>query len=281
VQNASANQWVLNESGLSDQVAHALLAGETRPRAIAEENGMLIILRGVNTNAGAEPEDMVSVRIWIDEHRIISSRRRRLMSVQDVRGALEQGVGPKTPGEFLVMVVERLASRIETMVGGIEDQIDSIEDRLGDSDVRKLQSALSALRRKAAAIRRYLAPQRDALSRIRGKTPILTAQEVYDLEEQSDLTMRHIEELDLARERALVTQEELTNRLAQEQNSRLYVLSIVAAIFLPLSFVTGLLGMNVAGLPGTEVPSAFMISLGGMTLLGAALVGFFRWKRWI
>ena len=45
-------------------------------------------------------------------------------------------------------------------------------------------------------------------------------------------------------------QEELMNRIAQEQNARMYVLSIVAAIFLPISFVTGLFGMNVAGLPG-------------------------------
>jgi len=46
-----------------------------------------------------------------------------------------------------------------------------------------------------------------------------------------------------------LAQEEILGRMAQQQNARMYVLSIVAAIFLPLSFLTGLFGMNVAGLP--------------------------------
>ena len=106
-------------------------------------------------------------------------------------------------------------------------------------------------------------------------------EEVYELEEQNDFVTRYLEDLELARERALVSQEELTNRLAQDQNSRLYVLSIVAAVFLPLSFVTGLLGMNVAGLPGTRSPNAFLISLLIMVALGIGLIAFFRWKKWI
>jgi zinc transporter len=179
------------------------------------------------------------------------------------------------------MVVERLTARIETMVGGIEEQIDSIEDRLVDSDVRKLQPALSALRRQAAAIRRYLAPQRDALNRLFGENRLLSREESEALREQSDRTTRYLEELDLARERAVVAQEELMNRLAHAQNSRLYILSIVAAIFLPLSFVTGLLGMNVAGLPGTQDPAAFTIAVVAMITVGGALVAVFKWKHWI
>ena len=71
------------------------------------------------------------------------------------------------------------------------------------------------------------------------------------------------------------------NRVALEQNSRMYVLSIVAAIFLPLTFVTGLLGMNVAGLPGTEDSNGFGYSIIIMVILGIALVGYFRWRKWL
>jgi zinc transporter len=87
--------------------------------------------------------------------------------------------------------------------------------------------------------------------------------------------------LDLARERIIVVQEELLSRVAQEQNSRIYLLSVVAAIFLPLTFVTGLLGMNVAGLPGTEDSSAFAVALLAMLGFGAGLGVIFKWKNWI
>ncbi len=76
-------------------------------------------------------------------------------------------------------------------------------------------------------------------------------------------------------------QGELQNRLAEKQNARMFVLSIVAAIFLPLSFLTGVFGMNVAGLPGLEYPNAFNILTGSMLVLAIALVAYMRWKKWM
>jgi zinc transporter len=142
--------------------------------------------------------------------------------------------------------------------------------------------SLGIIRRQAAAIRRHLAPQRDAIDRIaRSNAKVLTERNVFELREEGDQLTRHIEELDLARENALVTQEELMNRIALEQNARMYLLSIVAAIFLPLTFVTGLLGMNVAGLPGTENPKGFIYSVLIMVVSLIGLVLYFRSRKWL
>ena len=93
--------------------------------------------------------------------------------------------------------------------------------------------------------------------------------------------MRHLEDLDAIRERAAVTQEELQSRLAEQQNIRMYVLSIVAAIFLPLGFLTGLLGINVGGIPGSDNPSAFVIFVLILASLLALQVLYFRKKKWL
>jgi len=87
--------------------------------------------------------------------------------------------------------------------------------------------------------------------------------------------------LDLVRERAIVMHEELLSRIAQEQNERMYVLSIVAAIFLPLSFVTGLLGMNVGGLPGVDSQLGFAGSVVVMVAVAVGLIAFFRGRKWL
>jgi zinc transporter len=254
---------------------------ETRPRSIATETGLLVILRAVNTSPGADPEDMVSVRIWIERDRIITVRRRPLISIEDLRKSLADASGPKSPGEFLVMLVELIAHRIGEAVIRIDRAVDQVDEDVPTGPIGKLQERISELRRQTAAIRRYLAPQRDALSRIRGKTEILSSHELHDLEEQSDDMTRYLEDLDLLREEAILITEQITTRMATEQNQRLYMLSIVAAIFLPLSFITGLLGMNVAGLPGLHYPPAFAISLGMMVCIAAALLIYFRLKRWI
>ena len=59
------------------------------------------------------------------------------------------------------------------------------------------------------------------------------------------------------RERAAVIQEELAGRLAEQMNKRMYMLSMVAAVFLPLGFLTGLLGINFGGIPGAGNPLGF------------------------
>lgn len=281
ISNESGKRWLLNDSGLDPLMAEAMATGETRPRSVALEDGLLVILRGVNTNPGSDPEDMVSIRVWIEEHRIISVRRRKLLSIVDLREMLAAGQGPRTPADFLIMLAERLALRINDVVESIETEIAEIDEQIATGTIPKLQASVSRLRRETAAIRRYLAPQREALNRIRGRTRMLNEHELHDLEEQSDLMMRFLEDLDLAREQAILLHEQLAARLANEQNERLYVLSIVAAIFLPLSFITGLLGMNVAGLPGLDYAPAFGISVGIMGAIAVALLVYFRVKRWI
>lgn len=277
-----AREWLLRDSGVDRHVASILMAGETRPRSLVEAGGLVVIMRGINMNPGAVPDDMVAVRIWLAENLIITARRRKVLSIADVRDSLLAGKGPKTIGQFLVSITGRLTDRIADAVDNVENLLEDLDATLAQGDVDAVRGSLSVARRQAAAIRRHLAPQRDALDRLaRSSSALLTDKEQFELREEGDQLTRHIEDLDLARENALVTQEELMNRVALEQNARMYLLSVVAAIFLPLSFVTGLLGMNVAGLPGIANPNGFLIAVMVMIGLGVALIALFKWKRWI
>ncbi|MDX1509237.1 MAG: CorA family divalent cation transporter, partial [Woeseiaceae bacterium] len=139
-----------------------------------------------------------------------------------------------------------------------------------------------ATRRQIAAVRRFLSPQRDALDRFnRHHISFFDDQDMHALRQETDRITRYLEDLDLMRERTVVLQEELLSQLAQQQNTRMYVLSVVAAVFLPLTFVTGLLGMNVGGLPGVDSAAGFAASVVVMVVLGVALLAFFRWKKWL
>lgn len=282
VDDGQSCRWLLRDSGIDGTIADALLESETRPRSIGTDAGLLVVLRGVNTNPGADPEDMVSVRVWIEPDRIVSTRRRRLLSVVDIRNQLADGKGPRTPGEFLAALIGKLADRIGDFVDIIEDDIGDQEEAFAGDDISEIRETIADLRRQIASVRRFLAPQRDALDRLyRNPGRFLSDSDAQVLREEADRTTRYLEDLDLARERAMVLREEFLGRLAQEQNSRMYVLSVVAAIFLPLTFVTGLLGMNVGGLPGLDDPNGFLMSLGVIVAAALALAAFFRWKKWL
>ena len=277
----AARQWIRNNAGLDKLVADALLTGESRPRATAINDGLLLALRGINMNPGAEPDDMVSVRLWVDNERIISTRKRVLFSVSDISEQLDAGKGPADTADFLVNLADHLVWRMSDTVDQCEDQVAEFEQQVLDDVGSSLRFKLANLRRQTITLRRYLAPQRDALAKlITEKLAWFDEDSRLRLREVSDRLIRHIEDLDAVRERAAVTQEEILSKLSDQMNTRMYVLSVVAAIFMPLGFLTGLLGVNVGGIPGTDHPWAFLLFIVFLVGIVVLQILWFRHKKW-
>ena len=281
--DANGADQFLASLGVSKSVSNLLLTAETRPRSASVEGGTLIVLRGVNTNPGADPEDMVSLRMWITDRAIFSARRsqRKLLSVEDIRAALLAGVGPQSSSQFIVYLVEKIADRISDVVDQIDEDLTTIETKLGEDTPQMIRGKLGDARRQTAALRRYLAPQRDALETLVRTKTLIDAEHAIDLHHQIDRLTRYVEDLDLSKERSLVLQSELQNQLAEQQNARMYMLAIVTALFLPLSFLTGVFGMNVAGLPGTQNPYSFVILSVIMIAIGLGLAAYIYFKKWL
>lgn len=278
-----AKHWLQNESRLDPLIWENLLAEETRPRALEINGNLLINLRGVNLNPGADPEDMVSLRLWLEPDRIITSRRRKIMAVNDIRERISMGRGPKNAGDFLVEVAARLVDRMSPVIENLDETGDDLEDLVVTEERRDVRTKLASIRRQAISLRRYLAPQREAMSCIQAE-PIewIDARQKARLREISDRTIRYVEDLDSIRERAAVIQDEVANRISELINRNMYMLAIVATILLPLGFVTGLLGVNVDGLPGAkDAPWAFWAVTGMLGLLILVEVYVLRRLKWL
>lgn len=271
-----------DNTAMDDIAVAALMAEETRPRAAAHNGGLLMALRGVNMNPNADPEDMVSVRLFADQFHIVSSRKRRLLSVDDVVGRFERGEGPCCSDEFVALLCERLVSRMSGPIDEAEERVDTLEEALLDTPRARLRSQLSDLRRQTISLRRYLAPQREALNWILSERVAWFGVEARaKVRESGDRLAQYIETLDSVRERAAVTQEELVNQISEESNARMYILSIVSAVFLPLGFATGLLGINVGGIPGADNEWAFLMFVGLLVFVASLMLVYFRHKRWL
>ncbi|MAI62060.1 MAG: zinc transporter ZntB [Micavibrio sp. TMED27] len=278
----SSREWLQRElTYLDNIIIDALLAEETRPRILEFESGALMILRGVNLNEDSEPEDMISIRLWVDAHRIISVHRRPLKTVQDIQKRLSEGRGPKNSGDFVVQLVGRLFERMEPVFSGMDERLDDIEELVMDAPEAKERQVITEIRKQAIVFRRYIAPQRDMISHLRtSEQPWLDQTHRRRLQEAMDRVIRYIEDLDTIRERAQIVKDELSNTLADRMNKNMYVLSVIAAIFLPLGFLTGLLGINVGGIPGSDNGDAFYVFCGILMLVVALQVLLFKKMRW-
>ena len=277
-----AKDWIRNKSGIDSVAMDALLTEETRPRTTILNDSFLIALRGVNLNPNSKPEDMVSIRMFISDNLIITTKRRNLLSVDEIIDSLKKGVGPKSSSEFLNELTYRVTSRMENVIGELEDRTDFLEESLVDFKDLKFRSELLTIRRETIILRRYLFPQKEAISKLyHDKVTWLDEYEKLELRETNDQVMRYIEELDTIKDKVALIQEDLANKLSEQMNKKMYVLSIISVIFLPLSFLTGLLGINVGGIPGAENENAFYIFVGILALIVSTQLIIFKKNRWI
>jgi zinc transporter len=280
--SADAQAFVRSQPYIPRAAADALLAIETRPRATRIDNGFSINLRGVNHNPGAEPDDLVSLRIWVDDRHVVTARRRTVRAIQDLHDMIQQPGGPSTPGGLVAFLASSINTNMEPFVEETIDEIDQIEDLLLENEDRNIRRRLADARRTAVQLRRYIAPQREAIVMLAASEhPLFDAESRIVLRETANTVLRMTEEIDAARERATIFYDELTDQRAQEMTRNTLILSTVAAVFLPLQFIVGLLGANVGGIPGAQHPIAFWVLLLVCMTIGAGMLAFFRSRDWL
>ncbi|MGR8947725.1 MAG: zinc transporter ZntB [Gammaproteobacteria bacterium] len=275
-------KYLRETSKIDRLIQDALLAEETRPRTFTQEDGLLAIFRGVNLNPGADPEDMVSIRLWVEARRIISTRRRPLMAVQDMIQKLTSPRAPTTASDVFIQLSSLLIRRMSNVIETLDESTDELETEVIRGQSQDLRSSLTQIRQQSIALRRYLAPQRDAMSRLQNEElSWLDRRQKSRLRELTDTVIRYVEDLDAVRERAAIVQDELANRLTERMNKNMYLLTIVATVMLPLGFFTGLLGINVDGMPGAvDTPWAFGVVCAVLLLVAVAEILILRRLRW-
>ncbi len=278
----ASRSWLEQELTYLDSIiVDALLAEETRPRIVEFDEGVLLILRGVNLNEEARPEDMVSIRLWIDQHRIVSVQRRPLKATKDIQERLRLGKGPKNSGEFIATLASRLFERMEPTLSELNEKLDDIEEKVMETPDISERQDITTFRKQSILLRRYIAPQRDVIAQLRtSEQPWLSQMQKRRLQEALDQLVRYVEDLDAMRERAQIIKDELANALSDRMNKNLYMLSVIAAVFLPLGFLTGLLGINVGGIPGAEYKHAFWLFCGMLVLTIFLQTMLFKKLKW-
>jgi len=281
-EHIKTRKWVeKNLDFLDPLIIDALFDDETRPRVEEFGDGLLVNLRAANLHKGQESHDMLSIRLWIDSRQIISVRRRRVFAASDILEKLRAGRGPETAGRFLADLILGLVDHMEPIIVNLDEKTDDLEEKIINEPNFQDRRDIVTLRQKTIIFRRFMAPQREAVAKLRVMDkPWIDQRCRIAFMDSYDHLYRFIEDLDSIRERLQVVQDELTNYLSDQLNKRMYVLSIVAAIFLPLSFLTGLLGINVAGIWGADYPQAFSVFIAIMVVIVILMALYFKKKKW-
>lgn len=276
-----AQNWLRNEARLPDYIVDPLTAQETRPRCDAFDEGAFVNLRG-RTEEELDPSDMLaSVRIWAERGRVISVTRKHLLAIDAVKREVESG-RVRDPGDIITAFAGAITADLDPVVADLGDSLDDCEQQLDAARAFALRRSVTQVRVEAINYRRFLNPQRAALEKLAALPgDWLGADDRAHLAAAADRAARMAEEVEAIRERASLIHETLTDLRAEQLDQRGLIISIAAMVFLPLTFITGLYGMNVKGLWLADAPWAFDAIVGLCVVIAVAVTGWFVARHWL
>lgn len=267
--------------GIPDIAASALVATETRPRCDRIDHGAIVNLRGLGATDPTDSDPLVSIRMWVREGKVFSVSRRPLRATAAARAAMEAGA-ILDPGDLVSAFARAISTGLDPEVADLGDRLDEAEEGLDPRKLHELRRTIAAIRSEAIGYRRFVAPDRDALLTLASQDfGWLSEEDRLHIREAADRFARMAEELEAVRERAALLHEQITDLRTEQLDQRALWIAIVAFIFLPLTFITGLLGMNVEGIPFAEKPWAFWGVVGFCFAVGAGVLGWFVRRHWL
>jgi magnesium transporter len=197
----------------------------------------------------------------------------------------EQRIGkepPKTEEEAIYRVIDALTDSFFPVLDGIDERIDDLMDQMLERPRQDQRQELFHLRRKLIELRRIAAPQRDILARggdVLGRLPGLEADDARDwFRDVYDHLVRISELIDSYRDLLSGALDLYLSTVSNRLNAISTQLTIVASIFLPLTFVTGFFGQNFGALVRhiNSAAAFWGYGVGSMVVSAALLVWFFK-----
>jgi len=241
----------------------------------------LINLRGPSADDSKNGEDrLVSIRVWVEQGRAISVSFHPLEGLDRLVDQMKAGE-IKDPGDLVSHLGMMITKQVDPIIGDLADLVDACELQLEPEHAFETRRRIAVARSDAIAYRRFVAPQRQALTHLAElDAPWLEEDDRLHLREAADRFARMAEELEAVRERSALIHEQLTDLRSEQIENRALQLSVVALIFLPLTFITGLLGMNVDGIPDAHQPWAFAAVCVICLILALGIGAWFAAARW-
>jgi magnesium transporter len=237
------------------------------------------------------------VRVVYQEVDLLASRERlvtvrktppdgQAFSFDDVRrAALAEGAGP---GMCLYFLFDEVAERYLSLVDSFDDDVDELEDRVEEWEATRVRERISQLRHDILHVRRVLAPTRDAARSILdnrveldGDVELFPREVEIHFADAYDKLLRATDGLDLSRDLLAGVRDYHQAQVANDQNEVMKRLTVVASVLLLPTFIVGLYGQNVKGVPEFHFHYGYAWSWFLIVLTTIAQLVYFRRKHWI
>jgi len=267
---------------LDPTAADGLTATDQHSRCIVIDDRALVVMRIVRPKSDPENLSRQTMALWIEKNRVVIASKLQITELVNVELWQQSHHAPLSPADLIARMGTRAADRAEPLVERLGDELDNIEEAMMADRGQEQRAELTRLRRSLISLRRVLWPQRDVLNTLEIEDlSFLTPRDRARLREASARSARLGDELQILAERAALIHEQVLDIRAEQMNKTMLVLTAATVIAMPMTVVSGLLGMNVAGIPFSQNPEAFWFVVVGLAVIGTAMVWFMRTRKWL
>jgi zinc transporter len=208
-----------------------------------------------------DPRELGYLRFAFNGKVFISGRRHPLQSVDDVRQSIGRGrIKPAAPIALFNAIFRRFLELLKAEIAKLAETLDSIEDHIVGENWQGERERLVPVRRQIVVFHRYLTAATSLFRHIDHADRRALPEDLDDLIEGLSRRAETLHaEGDQLQQRARLLQDELMAKLTDQSNRFLYVLSVMTAVLLPSTVISGLFGMNTGGLPLASSDHGFWI----------------------
>lgn len=255
-----ALQWLAAaDIQVPTQARALLLSKDTYQQLHTTDDSIYGVISDLLRDIAEATEETGYLRFLMTEQLLLSGRHHALCAVDATRRALEDGHRIESVAALLETIVEKVADTMDRVADRIAVALDEIEEQVLSDDAVDLRQGLGRIRRTCVRLHRQLSGLRIVFHRLEQKGP----QDLKPgLQLRAGKLAQRLDGLDHTvvemRERSRLLQEELHLKIEEQGNNSLRVLSVLTAILMPPTLVTGIFGMNTKGLPFTDLETAFL-----------------------
>lgn len=277
--DARALQWLTPANlQVPAQARTLLLSKDTYQQLHTVDDCVYGVISDLLRDIAEATEDTGHLRFIMTEKLLISGRYHPLCAVDATRRELEGGRRIESVAALLEAIVENVADTIDRIADRLADVLDEVEEQVLSDDSTDLRQNLGRLRRTCVRLHRQVSGLRIVFHRLERKNPGdlkpgLRLRAGKLAQRLDDLHHTIVE----MRDRSRLLQEELHLKIEEQGNNNIRALSILTALLMPPTLVTGIFGMNLKGLPLADLEAAFPWAALLMAL--ASVVAYFIMKR--
>lgn len=268
--DAGAKSWLQSQIRLEEETLNLVLNEVNRNRCLSSSQGLFLSLcYPSGAQEDGKEEAVLHIGVLITPSRILTVHRGCVPSIEALWSVLREDEEELTSAwNVLTQLVLRVTVQVELILDQAAGEIDLLEDRVFEDDSQPPIDELGKIRRQLILDRRHIASMTRVFEESVDDHGLgLDEKSIGELRGVVQSITRLERTVEFFLERANLIQDQIQSQLSDRLNTATLRLGIVATVFLPLSFLTGLLGINVGGMPGSHNPIAFWVVCAILTIL--------------